>query len=121
MTMIQKYAVVAGLAIAVWVGVKVSAQSPASTGPAIRADVLRCMTLRRHGDPGTQACYQALSRSGDPLLAAEGSWGLKDYNGANDSFRAAVKRYPNDANVLVRWGRMYLEHWQPGDAQDLFG
>ena len=85
------------------------------------ADLARCMALRHHGDPGTQACYQSLTRSRDPGVQAEGFWGLRDYKAANDAFRAAVKAQPKDPNLRVRWGRMYLEHWQPADAEDLFG
>ncbi len=83
-------------------------------------DLARCVALRHHGDPGTQQCYQALTRSRDPGVQAEGFWGLRDYKAANDAFRAAVKAQPKDPNVRVRWGRMYLEHWQPADAEDLF-
>src|SRR6202042_3047582 len=85
------------------------------------ADLAHCMALRHHGDPGTQACYQSLTRSRDPGVQAEGFWGLRDYKAANDAFRAAVKAQPKDPNLRVRWGRMYLEHWQPADAEDLFG
>ncbi len=92
--------------------VPLSAQTP---------DLARCMALRHHGDPGTQACYQGLTRSRDPGVQAEGFWGLRDYKAANDAFRAAVKAQPKDPNLRVRWGRMYLEHWQPADAEDLFG
>jgi tetratricopeptide (TPR) repeat protein len=84
------------------------------------AAVNECIALRHHGDAGTQACYQRLSRSTDPAIRAEGLWGLRDYNGANDAFQVAVKARPKDPNLLVRWGLMYLEHWQPSDANDLF-
>jgi tetratricopeptide (TPR) repeat protein len=83
-------------------------------------DPARCAALKHHGDPQTAACFQQLTRSGDPGIAAEGYWGLRDYQRANDLFRAAVKAHDKDPNLRVRWGRMYLEHWQPGDASDLF-
>src|SRR5258707_581671 len=79
-----------------------------------------CATLRRHGDAGAVACYQRLSRSNDAATRAEGLWGMKDYNGANDAFQAAVKARPKDPDLLVRWGLLYLEHWQPNVAGDLF-
>src|SRR5437868_2076138 len=85
------------------------------------AAVKECETLRHHGDPSAKECFQKLSRSADAATRAEGLWGLKDYNGANDAFQAAVKARPKDANLLTRWGLMYLEHWQPSDASDLFG
>lgn len=88
---------------------------------AAQPDVAHCAELRHHGDPGTRACYQNLTRSREPGVQAEGFWGLRDYKSANDAFRAAVKLHDKDPNVRVRWGRMYLEHWQPADAGGLFG
>ena len=79
-----------------------------------------CATLRHHGDPDAKGCYQRMSKSGDPAIQAEGFWGLRDYKAANDAFRAAVAAHPKDPKLRVRWGRMYLEHWQRGDATDLF-
>jgi len=84
------------------------------------AAVNECATLSRHGDAGATACYQKLARSIDPAIRAEGQWGLKDYNGANDTFQTAIKARPKDLSLLVRWGLMYLEHSQPSDAGDLF-
>ena len=91
---------------------QVSAQTP--------SQVIQCETLRKHGDAGTKACYQKLATSNDVAIKAEGLWGLRDYQGANDAFQSAVKARPKDANLKVRWGRMYMEISQPGDAQDLF-
>src|SRR5689334_546324 len=51
---------------------------------------------------------------------AEGLWGTGDYFGANEAFKALVKLRPKDANIRVRWGRMMLDHSQPGDASDCF-
>ena len=91
---------------------QVSAQTP--------SQVIQCETLRKHGDPGTKACYQKLATSNDLAIKAEGLWGLRDYQDANDAFQAAVKARPKDANLKVRWGRMFMEYSQPGDALDLF-
>ena len=91
--------------------------SGTATGPTTPE---QCETLRHHGDPDAKACFQRLTRSGDPGVQAEGFWALRDYQAANDAFRAAVKMHPKDPNLRVRWGRMYLEHWQPADAGDLF-
>lgn len=79
-----------------------------------------CHNLRRHGDPGARACYQRLAQSRDLVLRGEGLWGLKDYYGANEAFKAAANANKNDVNVRVRWGRMFLEHYGPADAQALF-
>ena len=32
-----------------------------------------------------------------------------------------MKAKDKDPNLRVRWGRLYMEHWQPADASDLFG
>ena len=84
------------------------------------SDVQACAALKHHGDAGANFCYQRLTRSADPAVQAEGFWALGDFKNANDAFRTAVKARPKDANVRVRWGRMYLEHYQAPDAADLF-
>jgi len=88
--------------------------------PATPADALPCEALRHKGDPGVRACYQRLTRATDPAIQAEGFWGVNDFRAANDAFRAAVKLRAKDPAPRVRWGRMYLEHWQPAEARDLF-
>ncbi len=84
------------------------------------SQVTQCENLRKHGDPGTKACYQRLATSTDQAIRAEGLWGLRDYQNANNAFQAATKARPKDVNLKVRWGRMFLEYSQPGDAADLF-
>src|SRR6516165_6313046 len=83
-------------------------------------DPAQCAALRKHGDAGEAACWQRLSRSTDPLIRAQGLFGLKDYNGANEAFKAAEKARPKDATVKVLWGDLYLEHWQPSEAAGLY-
>jgi tetratricopeptide (TPR) repeat protein len=88
--------------------------------PATPAEVLPCEALRHKGDPAAKACYQKLTRALDPAVQAEGFWGIGDYRSANDAFRAATKLREKDPAPRVRWGRMYLDHWQAPDAKDLF-
>ncbi len=93
-------------------------QVPArAQGPNPAAD---CLKLRRHGDPAATACFEKLSQSRDNVTRGEGLWGLKDYYGANEAFKAAAAADEKDINVRVRWGRMFLEHYGPADAQALF-
>jgi tetratricopeptide (TPR) repeat protein len=99
-------------AIAVILSLPLTAQ-PAAVKP--------CETLRRHGDPSTTDCYKKLTTSTDLAVRAEGFWYLRDYQSANNSFRDAVKARPKDPAPLTRWAYMYMEHWQPKDAQDMFG
>ncbi len=88
--------------------------------PATPKEALQCEALRHKGDPAFRDCYQRLTRASDPAVAAEGYWGVGDYRSANDSFRAALKLRDQDPAPRVRWGRMYLDHWQPSEARDLF-
>ncbi len=89
--------------------------------PLYAAQVDACQALRHHGQlPQAQACFQALSRNQDPFLSAEGFFGLGLYDEANDQFRLAVKQQPKAAEIRTEWGRLYLEHYQPGDAAKLF-
>ncbi len=86
------------------------AQNPAS-----------CQEHRRYGRlEAARACFTALVRSPNPYDRAEGHWGLEQYREANDQFRLAVEREPKNALYRVRWGRMYLERYQPADAAQLF-
>lgn len=58
-------------------------------------------------------CAQSLER-------AEALWKAGDYEGANDAFRALVAAHPKNPDYRVRWGRLFLERFQPADAGKLF-
>ena len=64
--------------------------------------------------------FLALTVSAQTLGQAEAFWKARRYQDANNEFRALVARYPKNPDYRVRWGRMYLEHWQPNIASDLF-
>ena len=70
-----------------------------------------------------------LAASAQTLQQAESLWkqrkflGTNGEPGANDIFRALVELYPTNANIRVRWGRMFLDHGTADDVQnasDLF-
>lgn len=84
--------------------------------PAVEA----CAKLRHHGDPQSAACYDRLTKSSDRAVQAEGYWGIRNYKSANDLFRDEVKAKPKDAALRVRWGYLYMDHWQPEEAGNLF-
>ena len=47
--------------------------------------------LRKHGHRAeAQKCYESLTTARDPLLRAEGFWGMEMYQEANNQFRIAV-------------------------------
>lgn len=75
---------------------------------------------RRGRLAAAERCFAELIRSGDPYYRAEGHWGLGEYQEANEAFRLAVERQPRNAHYRVRWGRLYLDHYQPADAAQLF-
>jgi cellulose synthase operon protein C len=80
-----------------------------------------CQTLSRHGhNAEARACYDALTRTHDAYLRAEGFWGLKRYEEANNEFRLAVSEADNNALYRVRWGRLLHERFNNNDAEDLF-
>ena len=64
--------------------------------------------------------FLAFAVSAQTLGQAEAFWKARRYQDANNEFRALVARYPKNPDYRVRWGRMYLEHWQPNIASDLF-
>ncbi len=102
----------AKLYMAALLGLPLAAQLP----PAVEA----CAKLRHHGDPQASACYEKLTRSADRAVQAEGYWGIGNFKIANDLFRDEAKAKPKDAALRVRWGYLYLDHWQAPDAGDLF-
>jgi len=57
---------------------------------------------------------------GQTIDRAEALWIAHDYEGANAAFRELVKAHPNNPDYRVRWGRLYLERFQPQDAAQLF-
>ena len=58
--------------------------------------------------------------SAQTLDQAESLWKARRYSDANEVFKVLVAKEPKNADYRVRWGRMYLEHWQPDIASDLF-
>ena len=54
------------------------------------------------------------------LQQAEGLWKARRYQDANTVFRDLVAHAPRDPAIRVRWGRMFLEHWQADEADRLF-
>jgi tetratricopeptide (TPR) repeat protein len=80
-----------------------------------------CAALRKHGrEVDAHACYQTLSVERDPYLRAEGYWGLKMYQEANDQFRLAVAQSGGSALHRVRWGRLLHERFNNSEADNLF-
>src|ERR1700761_7033372 len=80
-----------------------------------------CRALRHRGQlREAQTCFAGLTQANGAFDRAEGYWGLGRYDEANEEFRAALKEQPKSSLVHVEWGRLYLDHYQPGDAAKLF-
>src|SRR6266566_2340123 len=80
-----------------------------------------CQKLRHHGQLAeARRCFNGLTASNDPYIRAEGLWGIEQYQDANAQFRAAVDKNPKNAEYRVRWGRLFLERYNPSEAGKLF-
>src|ERR1039457_3450008 len=81
------------------------------------ATVPECTRLQQHGKLAeAQACYTSLANSRDTYTRAEGFWGLERYQDAADQFEVAAGEQKNNANIRVRWGRLYLERFDKAEA-----
>ena len=69
---------------------------------------------------GALALAASFVVSAQTLEQAEALWKARRYQDANEVFKVLVEKNPKNPDYRVRWGRMYLEHWQPNDAEDLF-
>src|ERR1700681_3566266 len=80
--------------------------------PLSAATVKDCAALHHHGKlTEAKTCYTSLLDTSDSSIRAEGLWGLERYQDANDQFKLAVAAQPKNANVRVRWGRLFLERF----------
>lgn len=94
----------------------------AERNPAAEQQVNQCWKQKRRGQvTEATSCFVALTTSKDAYLRAEGQWGLKNFTGANDQFKEAVKQHPQNPQVKVRWGRLFLERFNKEEAGTLFG
>jgi cellulose synthase operon protein C len=66
------------------------------------------------------AAFCAAVLLGQTIDEAESLWREHRYAEANDVFRELVKAHPRNAPYRVRWGRLFLERFQPADATQLF-
>jgi cellulose synthase operon protein C len=68
-----------------------------------------------------QTCYRALATdSKDTRIRADAARASGDVRGANGLFQAAIKEYPQDPSVRVRWGDLFLATHQNNEAVKLF-
>src|SRR5690349_9907243 len=58
--------------------------------------------------------------SAQSIDRAEALWRAHDYESANNEFRALVAAQPKNANYRTRWGQLFYERFNPGEAQKLY-
>ena len=93
----------------------------AAVAVPVNADPLaQCRELELADREGGRNCFRDLLTDSSPALRAEAAWALGDIQTANAAFRAATKSAPEDADLRVRWGELYLSTYQVADAEALF-
>jgi Flp pilus assembly protein TadD len=100
------------------------ARKPAmhSTETGATASPGGCRALRLHGKKGEATdCFEALGRSGDAYLMAEGYWGLGNWEDAKKEFEVAIKQPKAPALWKARYGRLLHERFNDVDSPPLFG
>src|SRR6476469_5603033 len=91
-----------------------------AVGTATAADpVSTCRGLDRHGKRNeAKSCFQNLAKSSNPAHKAEALWALGDFESANNEFKLAVAQQPKNPEIRTRWGRLFLERFNPAEAQN---
>jgi tetratricopeptide (TPR) repeat protein len=105
------------------VGAFAASGALAVSGALARSEELvACDAKRDHGlRDQAKRCYRALTlTSRDAWIRAEAYWALSDFKAANRWFADAMRAREDSPDIRTRWGRLYLETQQPGDASKLF-
>jgi tetratricopeptide (TPR) repeat protein len=67
------------------------------------------------------ACYRNLiAQSSDTRIKADAARASGDVRAANAFFQAAIKEYPDDPALRVRWGELFVATHQNNEAEKLF-
>ena len=85
--------------------------------------LLQCEDLYWHGErTEAAACYQSLMRNlaQPPQIRAEAMWAQGDVKTANSLFQTAVQSAPENPDIRVRWGELFMQTYQYQNALDLF-
>ncbi|GAC1421414.1 MAG: hypothetical protein NVSMB62_16310 [Acidobacteriaceae bacterium] len=80
-----------------------------------------CRAMQLHGRRAEAvSCFEALTRTPDAYLQAEGYWGLEQWDRANQSFRNATSDSGVKPLYQVRYGMLLHERFNNAEAVDLF-
>lgn len=91
-------------------------------GAVDHAELGRCDAAYWRGqhDEATR-CYQGILGGDVPTaIRAEAAWALRDLQMANRLFQAAVREHPEDADIRTRWGDLYADSHQAGEAMNIY-
>ena len=91
-------------------------------GAVSHPDLGACDRLHWRGQlEESRSCYARLFDSTAPTaIRAEAAWALDDLQTANNLFRQAAAAMPDDASIRVRWGDLYADTHQDGEAMTLY-
>ena len=97
-------------------------QAPPAEAGEPTPDLKACDRLFDRGKRAdARACYsRLLTTSRDLGTQAEVAWKLEDRHRANETFREAVQARPEDPHLRVRWGYLFIDTHQAGEAAKLF-
>ncbi len=84
--------------------------------------LLDCDKLHWTGqDIAAESCFATLrNESSSAYIQAEAVWALGDLKTANSLFAKAVAAEPDNPKIRTRWGYLYVQTFQYGDAAGLF-
>ena len=91
-------------------------------GAVNHPELLECDRQHWRGDEDASGgCYRALLQKDVPAaIRAEAAWALNDRQLANRLFRDAAAAAPEDATVRQRWGDLFADSHQDGEAMNLY-
>ena len=91
-------------------------------GSVTDADLLRCDRLAWSGQKSAStSCYRELLAGNSATeIKAEAAWALGELELANQHFRFATSVNPDDASIRVRWGDLFADSHQDGEAMNIY-
>ncbi len=91
-------------------------------GAVSNPELLACDQLHWGGRSAeSEPCYRQILQGDLPSeIRAEAAWALNDLQLANQLFRAAAALSPDDAGIRVRWGDLFADSHQDGEAMNIY-
>jgi tetratricopeptide (TPR) repeat protein len=87
-------------------------------GPEL-GPIHNCWKLRDTRDPAATECFLKLTNASDPAHRAEGFFGLNELSNAMPHFEEALKKYPGDPFVRIRFGELFFAGFNRNEAVKL--